>query len=71
MVLISQFYIFSISSFSMMSINRIQAQGPTPASNSIPPSAGPNWIQLMVSVAIITVLIVIIGVWINRNVNSN
>jgi len=54
------------SLFSPGIFNLLQAQSPTPIPMIIPPSAGPNWIQLMVGVALIAVLIVIVGVWINR-----
>ena len=70
MVIISQALKLNITgslfSFSTSGFNLIQAQSPTPTPFSIPPSAGPNWIQLMVGVALIAVLIVIVGVWINR-----
>jgi len=55
-----------LSLFPAKGIHPIQAQSPTPTPMSIPPSAGPNWVQLMVGVVLIAVLIVIVGVWINR-----
>ena len=44
----------------------IQTPNPTPTILNIPPSADPSWVQLMIIVVLITVIIVIIGVWINR-----
>jgi len=70
MVTFSQFFYLyitcSISAFATECDKTIQAQNPTPSPINIPPSAGQNWLQLMVGVALITVLIVLIGVWVNR-----
>jgi hypothetical protein len=66
--LINLIYTNSVFTFSTRVFISTQAQSPTPASNIIPPSAGANWIQTMIGAAIVTVLIVVIGVWINRSI---
>ena len=75
MVFLSQIFnkniIGILAFFSPGIFTLLQAQSPTPTPMSIPPSAGPNWIQLMVGVVLIAVLIVIVGVWINRKESKN
>jgi len=34
---------------------------------AIPPSANSNWVNIMIAVALISVIIIIVGVWINRD----
>ena len=47
-------------------MNALFTQMPTATPMNIPPSASPSWIQLMMGVAIIIVLIIVVGVWINQ-----
>lgn len=48
-------------------LNFAQTPNPTPQQISIPPSAGARWSQAMIGIVLIAVLIVIIGVWVNRD----
>jgi len=49
------------------SVSNDQSQKLTPAAIAIPPPANPNWVNIMISVALISVIIIIVGVWINRD----
>ena len=42
-----------------------QLQTPT-TPTTIPSPANPNWVNIMIGVALISVIIIIVGVWINR-----
>jgi len=53
------------------SVSNDQSQKPTPAPIAIPPPANPNWVNIMIGVALISVIIIIVGVWINRDRASN
>lgn len=48
------------------SISSDQSIKHTPAPIGVPPPANPNWINIMVGVVLISVIIIIVGVWINR-----
>jgi len=48
------------------SISGDQSIKHTPAPIEVPPPANPNWINIMVGVVLISVIIIIVGVWINR-----
>jgi len=42
-----------------------ELQTPT-TPTTIPSTANPNWVNIMIGVALISVIIIIVGVWINR-----
>jgi hypothetical protein len=44
----------------------LQTPDPTPTIIAIYPPADPNWAKLMIGVAILSVVVVIIGMWLNR-----
>jgi len=48
-------------------VSNDQSQNLTPAPIAIPPPANPNWVNIMIAVALISVIIIIVGVWINRD----
>jgi hypothetical protein len=43
-----------------------ELQTPT-TPNAIPSSTNPNWVNIMIGFALISVIIIIVGVWINRD----
>lgn len=48
------------------SISSDQSPKLTPTPIAIPSPANPNWVNIMIGVALISVIIIIVGVWINR-----
>jgi len=49
------------------SVSSDQSPKLTPAPIAIPPPSNPNWVKIMIGVALISVIIIIVGVWINRD----
>jgi len=47
-----------------------ELQTPT-TPTTIPSPANPNWVNIMIGVALISVIIIIVGVWINRDLSSD
>ena len=53
------------------SISSDQSPKHTPAPIAIPPPANPNWVKIMIGVVLISVIIIVVGVWINRDLASD
>lgn len=49
------------------SISSYQSPKLTTTPIAIPSPANPNWVNLMIAVALISVIIIIVGIWINRD----
>ncbi|MFC2053327.1 hypothetical protein ACFLV7_03390 [Chloroflexota bacterium] len=49
------------------SVSSDQSPKNTPTPIAIPPPANPNWVKIMIGVVLISVIIIVVGVWINRD----